>query len=260
MRFQTCEFSYFKTSSAFTKITQMITTLNHTIANWKITISDNGSRNKVNPNKIDFNGKTKSCFFNGCGNVKRLNRTSGLCDIHSNHQHDLLLSLTDSAGNALKVPAHQDIIECLIQWAQPRNYNLSLFFERISFSILGNIPDVTSLANEVSYPGVTIPSLNDVFQTSIKVAEEFFPIDNNSSYQPLKTKPGDIPMIVLTHIFIGLIVCEEANRGDRWHCRIVRGDESKTTQLGGAMPIAYYAARSFNWGIEMGSSARLLTR
>ena len=238
----------------------MIPTLNHIIARWTITISDSGNLNKVNPNKIDFKGESRECLFNGCHNVIRRNRTSGLCDTHSTHQHDLLLSLAGSDGNAKDVPSHQDIIECLIQWASSRNYNLSPFFEKISFSILGNIPDVTSLAHEISYPGIPIPTLDEVFQTSIRVAEEFFPVDNNSSYQPLTTKSGNIPMIVLAHIFIGLIVCEEANRGDRWHCRIVRGDESKTTRLGGAMSISYYAARSFNWGIEMGNAARLLSR
>jgi hypothetical protein len=144
------------------------------------------------------------------------------------HQHDLLLSLADSNGNPQRVPAHQDIIDCLIEWAKLRNYNLTAFFEKISFSIIGNIPDITSLANEVTYnSSIIVPSLQDAFNTSIAIAEEFFPNNNNSSYQPLTTKSGDIPIIVLAHIFIGLIVCEEANRGDRWHCRVVRGTEKK---------------------------------
>lgn len=238
----------------------MIANINHNIANWKIIISDNGALNKTNPNKIDYQGISRLCLFKGCDDPINIRRTSGLCDKHQYHQHDLLLSLIDPNGIAQNVPAHQDIIECLINWAKPRNYNLSAFFEKISFSILGNIPDVTSLANEVSYDNVDIPNLGDIFNISISVAEKFFPIDNNSSYQPLSTRSGDIPIVVLAHIFIGLIVCEEANRGDRWHCRIIRNDETKTSQLGGVMPIAYYATRSFNWGIEMGKSARLLTR
>lgn len=238
----------------------MIPTINHTIAGWEIIISDNGALNKENPNKIDYQANSRVCLFNGCNEAIRITRTSGLCMAHQNHQHDLLLSLLNPHGEAQRVPAHQDIIECLIKWAQPRNYNLSRFFEKISFSILGNIPDVTSLANEINYAGIIVPTLDLVFSNSINVAEEFFPRNNNSSYQPLSTRTGDIPIVVLAHIFIGLIVCEEANRGDRWHCRMVRGDETKTKQLGGAMPIAYYAARSFNWGIEMGNSSRLLTR
>ncbi len=183
-----------------------------------------------------------------------------MCDSHQFHNHDLLLSLEDPGGVSQNVPAHHDIIDSMIEWAKTRNYNLSAFFEKISFSILGNIPDVTSLANEVSYVNFNVPNLVDVFKISIEVAEEFFPIANNSSFQPLTTRSGNIPIIVLAHIFIGLIVCEEANRGDRWHCRIIRGDENKTSQLGGVMPITYYSTRSFNWGIEMGQSARLLTR
>jgi len=238
----------------------MIPSITHTIANWTITISDQGILNKLNPNKLDYNSASKVCVFTGCSSPINIRRTSGLCDIHETHQHDLLLSLMDSSGKSQNVPAHIDIIDCLIEWAKTRNFSLNRFFEDISFSILGNIPDVTSLAGEVNYGIVAIPSLNTVFNTSIEVAEKHFPSTNNSSYQPLKTRNVDIPIIVLAHVFIGLIVCEEANRGDRWHCRVVRGDEKQTSQLGGVMPIAYYAAKTFGWGIEMGKSARLLTR
>lgn len=232
----------------------MITSIIHGVANWEITISDQGVLSKENPNKLDHNSTSRTCLFNGCSTIINIRRTSGLCDVHKIHQHDLLLSLKDSDGNTQKVPAHKDIIDCLIEWAKPRNYNLTAFFEKISFSIIGNIPDVTSLANEVTYGStITVPSLQRAFDTSIAIAEEFFPNNNNSSYQPLTTKSGDIPIIVLAHIFIGLIVCEEANRGDRWHCRVVRGSEQKTSKLGGIMPIAYYAAKSFNWGIELGN-------
>ncbi|WP_299113131.1 hypothetical protein [uncultured Winogradskyella sp.] len=238
----------------------MIQTITHIIANWQIVVSDRGNLNKNNPNKIDYNSLSRICHFNGCRNPINIRRTSGLCDEHQTHQHDLLLSLKDNEGINVGVPAHQDIIDCLIEWAKSRNYNLSAFFEKISFSILGNVPDVTSLAGEITYDNIETPNFDEIFNNCISVAEEFFPSRNNSSYQPLSTRTGDIPIIVLAHIFIGLIVCEEANRGDRWHCRIIRKDETKTSQLGGAMPIAYYAAKSFNWGIEMGKSARFLTR
>jgi hypothetical protein len=238
----------------------MIQTITHQVGNWVITMSDEGALNKENPNKIDFSSISRACLFEGCNEVIRIDRTSGLCDNHKFHQHDLLLSLKDSRGNEHSVPAHIDIIDCLIAWAKTRNFNLDKFFEDISFSILGNIPDVTSLANEVNYGVIPIPTLNTVFTTSIEVAEKHFPASNNSSYQPLTIRTGDIPVIVLAHVFIGLIVCEEANRGDRWHCRVVRGDEKQTSKLGGAMPIAYYASKTFRWGIEMGKSARLLIR
>lgn len=238
----------------------MIKSIKHKVANWEITITDQGVLNKKNPNKLDYESLSKTCLFKGCKDTIRINRTSGLCNKHEYHQHDLLLELKNPNGKNQKVPAHQEIIDCLIEWATSRNFNLTRFFEKISFSIIGNVPDVTSLANEVDYKGIIVPSLEDTFITSIAVAEDFFPKNNNSSYQTLTTRTGEIPIIVLAHIFIGLIVCEEANRGDRWHCRVVRGSEKKTTQLGGIMPIAYYAARTFNWGIELGKSAKLLTR
>ncbi len=238
----------------------MIQTIIHEIADWEVTISDNGALSKENPNKIDFNSESRVCLFNECNEVIRINRTSGLCDLHQFHQHDILLSLKDPNGINHSVPAHIDIIDCMIDWAKTRNFDLKAFFENISFSILGNVPDVTSLANDVSYEGVFIPDLASVFNTSIIVAENHFPVANNSSYQPLLTRTGQIPIIVLAHVFIGLIVCEEANRGDRWHCRVVRRDEKQTSQLGGVMPLAYYAAKTFSWGIEMGKASRLLTR
>ena len=238
----------------------MIQPITHNIAQWEITISDEGALNKANPNKLDYESRSRECLFIGCNALIRINRTSGLCNEHQLHKHDLLLSLKGPDGAKHSVPAHIDIIDCMIEWAKTRNFHLSAFFESISFSILGNIPDVTSLANEVSYEAIPIPNLNSIFNTSISVAEKFFPAANNTSYQPLTTRTGDIPIIVLAHVFIGLIVCEEANRGDRWHCRVVRGDEKQTSKLGGVMPIAYYAAKTFGWGIEMGKSARLLTR
>jgi hypothetical protein len=237
----------------------MIETINHIIDNWKITIADQGTKNKENPNKLDFESNSRVCLFKNCEEVIRINRTSGLCDNHKFHRHDLLLSLVDSKDNPHKVPAHKDIIDSMIEWSKTRNFNLDTFFKDISFSILGNIPDVTSLANEINYENVCISNLNEVFNNSIAIAEKHFPESNNSSYQPLLTRSGNIPIIVLSHVFIGLVICEEANRGDRWHCRKIRNDEKKTSKLGGAMPIAYYAARTFGWGIEMGKSARNLT-
>ena len=58
--------------------------------------------------------------------------------------------------------------------------------------------------------------------------------------------------------FAGLVLAEEANRGDRWFNRIIRKDETKTSLLGGAMPIGYFASRMFPWGMELGKAAKLL--
>lgn len=239
----------------------MIPNILHNIDDWEILISDAGAKKKKNPNKFNYQSITRECMLIGCSKKIKINRTSGLCDKHEFHQHDLLLSLKDPTGEAiLPVPSHMDIIDCMIEWAKSRNFNLNTFFENVSFSILGNIPDVTSLSSEVNHGSIIVPILKDVFNTSINVAEKFFPVANNSSHQPLLIRSRNIPIIVLAHIYIGLIVCEEANRGDRWHCRVVRKDESKTSQLGGAMSIAYYASKSFNWGIELGKSSKLLTR
>lgn len=232
------------------------------IVNWRITINDNGTagRNHTNTNKLNYLANDRECKIIGCNNRFRINRTSGLCDNHNLHEHDLYLELHNPTGNLINAPAHKDIIDALIEWSSTRNFGLLPFFSSLSFNTLGNVPDVSSLAGKVIHPGITLPTINDIFDSLIEVINYFFPVNNNSSHQTLKTPKGEIPAIVLAYTFAGLLICEEANRGDRWFCRIIRKEESKTTQLGAAMPIAYFAIRIFPWGVEMNNSARNLTR
>lgn len=150
---------------------------------------------------------------------------------------------------------HTEIVDKLIEWAKTRNYDLFPLFKDISFNILGNIPDVSTLAQETNHIGFTPPTLQNLLDEVVILVDKHMPDYNNSSYQPLNTKQGNIPARVLALTFAGLILCEEANRGDRWFNRIIRNDESKTELLGGAMPIGYFAARMFPWGIEMGKAA-----
>ncbi|QYA24281.1 hypothetical protein G3I01_01720 [Gramella sp. MT6] len=240
-------------------IKSMINKVSYVVANWELTISNKGEKPHKNPNKLDWNQNSRRCFINGCSNKVYKTKMSGLCKDHEYHQFDLLLSLLDPSGVNHSIPAHHDMINCLMDWSSTRNFPLSPFFEKLSFAILGNVPDISSLSGEVTYEKYKVKELNEIFESSKKVVEQFFPESNNSSFQPLSTKKGDIPVIVLAHVLMSLIVCEEANRGDRWHCRTIRKDESKTTQLGGAMPIVYFAARSFNWGVEMKNVARNFT-
>jgi hypothetical protein len=239
----------------------MINTVTRRIDGWNLTISDNGltGRNHINRNKLNYLANYRTCKIIGCGNQFRINRSSGLCNNHENHEHDLYLEVQDPLGVAVNAPAHKDIIDALIEWSSSRNFNLLPLFSCISFNTLGNVPDVSTLSGKVVHAGIVVPTLDFVFDALLLVVDNFFPTSNNSSHQPLKTAKGNIPAVVLAHIFIGLLVCEEANRGDRWFSRLVRKDESKTTQLGAAMPIAYFAARSFPWGVEMNNSARKLT-
>lgn len=239
----------------------MINPVTRPIDGWNLTISDNGlgGRNHINRNKLNYLANDRTCKIIGCTNQFRINRSSGLCDNHQVHEHDLFLEVQNPGGTSINAPAHKDIIDALIEWSSSRNYNLLPLFSSISFNTLGNVPDVSTLSGEVVHAGVIVPRLKDVFDALLLVVDNFLPTSNNSSHQPLKTARGDIPAIVLAHIFIGLLVCEEANRGDRWFSRMVRKDESKTTQLGAAMPIAYFAAKSFPWGVEMNNSARNLT-
>lgn len=239
----------------------MINSESRYIGGWEIKIADRGvtGLNKPNPNKYNLTGTSNTCEVNGCLGTYRRNRQSGLCDVHQSHNHDLYLELTNPTGLNVSAPAHKDIIDALIDWSTTRNYNLTPFFSSLSFNTLGNIPDVTTLSGDILYPGMTFPTLSDSFDMLVSVTNVFFNIHNNSSYQPLHTPKGDIPAIVLVYTLIGLLICEEANRGDRWFWRIILNDEKKTTQLGAAMPIAYFAAKSFPWGVEMNKSSRNLT-
>ncbi|MBC7847835.1 MAG: hypothetical protein H7Y10_15245 [Flavobacterium sp.] len=239
----------------------MIDSIEKNIADWRITINDNGitGRNKTNTNKLNFLSNDRVCKVVGCTGQIRINKTSGLCTIHEFHEHDLYLELHDPEGNLVSAPAHKDIIDALIEWSSSRNFGLLPFFSSLSFNTLGNVPDVSTIAGKTIHTGVILPSLDSIYDSLIQVTNNYFPINNNSSYQPLKTPRGDIPAIVLAFTFAGLLICEEANRGDRWFCRIIRKDESKTTQLGAAMPIAYFATRIFPWGVEMNKSSRNLT-
>ncbi|WP_058102848.1 hypothetical protein [Maribacter dokdonensis] len=217
-------------------------------------------RNHINRNKLNHLANDRVCKIVGCNNDFRINRTSGFCDNHEFHEHDLYLELHDPAGTLVNAPAHKDIIDALIEWSSTRNFGLLPFFSSLSFNSLGNVPDVSTLAGKVVHPGITVPTIGSIYDSLIEVINNYFPVNNNSSYQPLKTPRGEIPAIVLAYTFAGLLICEEANRGDRWFCRMVRKEEAKTTQLGAAMPIAYFATRIFPWGVEMNKSARNLTR
>lgn len=230
--------------------------------NWTISIRDNtrNGRFQENPNKLNYEQNSNRCHFQRCTNTFRINRMSGLCDTHAEHRHDLYLELSDPTGQIVQAPSHKDIIDSLILWAKPRNFDLVPLFEAMSFNVLGNIPDVSTLARDVLHTGFTPPLLQDLLNDIAFVVNEFLPDFNNSSYQPLRTRRGDIPARILALTFAGLILCEEANRGDRWFSRMIRRDESQTTMLGGAMPLAYFAAKSFRWGVELGKASHNLTQ
>src|SRR5690554_4279154 len=87
-----------------TIITSTITDLK---SNWKIEITDRTApetRFHKNPNKINYLQNSKQCNFVGCTNTFRVNRTSGLCNIHEMHKHSLFLELYDYNGTLINAP------------------------------------------------------------------------------------------------------------------------------------------------------------
>lgn len=224
--------------------------------NWSIQIQDLllAGRNKFNPLKLNLERNDRNCKYQGCNNTFFRSRQSGLCDNHLNHQHDLFLDVFLN-GAHVSSPTHAEIIDHLIKWAKSRNFELVDFFKDCSFSILGNIPDVSTLSAEILHASFTPKSLDDYLDICIRCVDRHFPIDNNSSYQLLTIKNNQFPARILAVILVGLLLCEEANRGDRWFWREIVKQEEKTQFLGGAMPIAYFASMSFPWGMEIGKAA-----
>ena len=242
----------------------MIDPLTRTISDWTIQISDNhpSNRNHENPNKYNWQKDDRQCKYNGCTQSIRINRTSGVCDNHKNHLHDLFLEVFTPQGDLISPPRHKDIIDALILWASTRNFSLDSFFSELSFNILGNIPDISSLSEDIMLTGYpTMPTLNDIYHPLELIIEKYFPSSNTSSYQEFHLSSNQIPAILLAHIFVGLLICEESNRGDRWFCRNIMQDEMKVSQLGASMPLAYYAAKTFRWGVELNrATAHKLTQ
>ncbi len=225
---------------------------------WQIIIRDlvaPGTRFHLNNNKLNYDKSSNACRFSACTTAIRRNRTSGLCDTHQIHQHSLFLELQNPQHNIVNAPLHLEIVDKLIEWAGTRNFDLTPLFQDISFNILGNIPDVSTLSSDTTHHGFTPPTLQSLVDEVILIVNKHLPDFNNSSYQPLLTKQGLIPARILALTFAGLVLCEEANRGDRWFSRIIRKEEFQTELLGGAMPIGYFAARMFPWGIEIGKAA-----
>lgn len=224
---------------------------------WFIEIEDNGTtgRYKENPNKLNFDSNNKNCQYLNCTNTFIRTRQSGLCEDHKFHQHDLFLTLFDSSGVKVNSPRHDAIINNLIDWAKSRNFDLLPFFTDCSFTILGNIPDVSTLSHETPHKHFTPKPLNEYLAICLEVVDRHFPESNNSSFQLIQIKDIKYPARVLAITFVGLLLVEEANRGDRWFWREIAKDETRTNFLGAAMPIAYFAAMNFPWGMEIGKAA-----
>lgn len=224
---------------------------------WQIVIEDQllNGRNKDNNLKLNKDSTQNVCQFLNCNQQINRRRTSGLCNVHSIHQHDLYLSLYNDRGVLVTNPRHDEIINHLISWAKSRNFDLLPFFRDCSFTILGNIPDVSTLSGDISHANFTPKSLDKYFDVCVDCVDRHFPLDNNSSYQIISIKENNFHARILALIFVGLLLCEESNRGDRWFWREIAKDESKTSFLGAAMPLAYFAAMSFPWGMEIGKAA-----
>lgn len=243
----------------------MITPYEINIDNFIIRLSDNitDGRFQINPNKYNLDRNINICKINGCNGTFIRSRQSGLCNNHESHNHDLFLEVLNSVDRTpYSFPTHKEIIDALMEWSATRNFSLNNFFSKISFNVLGNIPDVTSLSGDVQYhDNIMIPTLENIFTSLLPIIYESFPLNNTSSYQKLNTNRGNISAISLAHIMVGLLICEEANRGDRWFFRNIIEDESKTSYLGAAMPLAYFATKTFPWGVEINKKvSRNLTR
>jgi hypothetical protein len=225
------------------------------VPTFKIDFASGGKRLQKNLNRYNFDQKNAACVM--CGKKISRMRMTGRCDGHDKHTADIVLTVSNIKG----LPSHQEIIEQLIEWARNNSFPIDQFFHDLSFSILGNIPDVTILDGNTPFFSAPTMSMQSLLHAHvIPVVDKHFLPTNTGSYQTLPTKKGKIPARILALILAGLMFCEEANRGDRWFCRNVMKDESKTSQLGGAMPIIFFAASRFPWGVNMKAPLRRILR
>lgn len=225
---------------------------------WTIKVVENLSAKRTlheNWNILNENRTSKICLFKGCSTILHSSNKRGLCQIHKIHQHTLVTELISNNVNFL--PVHLDIVDYLIEWSSrsKRAINLQYIFIDIANNILGNIPDVTTLAGETTHNGISIPTLKSLINNISLLVDKHLPDSDSASYELVSTDKGQIPAKTLLLTFSCLMLCEEANRGDRWFNKVVRKNESLTQMLGGAMPIGYYAAKSFPWGIIMSKSS-----
>ncbi|MEZ0233091.1 MAG: hypothetical protein ACAH12_09650 [Methylophilaceae bacterium] len=219
---------------------------------WKVSLSSNGKRKHKNLSKYNLDRSSNKCRIVGCINTfKTRGRMTGVCDVHKKHTSDLILTVSHSASIE-SLPGHIEIIEKLLEWSKSTNSPIDRFIEKLIKSIIGNIPEISTLAGMTPLSLEVNIDLKSLFEKHVvKVVDEFFEPDNLVSYLPLTTKKGTFPARILALALASLMFCEEANRGDRWFYRHILKDESKTTKLGGAMTVAYYAARQFKWGMDM---------
>ncbi len=228
----------------------MIVPFQTTIDGWTIDITDTGTKFKDNNTWLNHEQTSNQCNYGDCTETFMKTRMSGLCNTHKKHEHDLLLKLTSPDGTILE-PLHQHIIDALISATSNTNINLTNFFSKLSGAIIGNVQDVSTLAGKTVHTNTQTQTLTQIFTTIEPTIEEIFPDHNieNHTLQEIEGI-GNISLLALAKTMVGLLICEESNRGDRWFCENIINAPQRTTQLGAAMAIASFATKSFAWEVD----------
>lgn len=211
-----------------------------------------------NPNKHNHDQQDSSCKVVGCTNIINKRKMSGLCKAHESSVSDLYLKLYN--GTTLHTaPRHLDIIDHLIQWSRDNEAfgRLNHFVHQLSFEICGNIPDVNILSNQIRGYSESTDAIQKCIDKCLIEVEKYLPKENLNSYSIIETKSYRIPVRSLATTFSLLVLCEEANRGDRWFSLKYLGGANKATSNGGLMPLMYYAIRTFGIGFST-KTARVL--
>lgn len=214
---------------------------------------------KKHENKCSYNAHktSKYCRLLGCNNTHR-NSQTGLCKTHRKNQWDIVIGLKFKNGT-IKRPSHTEVADSLIDWANQmgRQNDLRAFLSKLSISVLGSIPDTYTLAGLVQRDEpFSPPMLPELFEThALPAANELVDPKQTTSFITISaTLQGEefkVPVRALVLTFCWLVVAEEANRGTlRNHIRLGISKPGNA-QMGGAMPIAYFATRFFTWGVDL---------
>jgi len=234
----------------------MIETYNANIRDgWEIRVEDHAEQGKLKENKNRYNheGNYDTCRVRGCNVRLAWNSVIGRCKEHREHQNDLVLFLKRDNEEINYRPVHLSAIDALLHWADDNSISLSPLFSALSRSIIGQVQDVSILANVIEIDNVEPQSMDALFSTRFEEVNQIAADMDLDLDSELELDGHQVSLEVVIKVVTGLIVCEEANRGDRWFARELLGDAQLSTAQGGIMPITHFAVKSFDWGMELSS-------
>lgn len=235
---------------------------------YTVEFSDRGTKPKKDSVRFRYPNPDKrkvGCGHSGCHKITI--SESGLCekhrggeDLHPLHERDWLGRVIPPkytrAECLTDAPEHRIIADALLRWAgedQKRLEKLDSFIEDALDSMIGQIPDATSLRQ--SFDGRLSGSMkpDDIVELTNKLVERHFPkmkhekmcVDGGTCFGK---QWGDIPIRVVAALLVLAYASEEANQGDWWFRKKCFGEgtsKSKPIRSGCYMSAGWYLYKRY---------------